>query len=74
MINRTHLLGFGGGGGGGEEGGGGEGRASTISASRLTSVLTFFFRSLALVLGTFTALGFFVFGDCVFFDVLKFIL
>lgn len=73
MFIITHLLGFGGGGGGGGEGGGGEGGASIISASRLISVLTFFFLSFALVLGAFTAFGFFVF-EGVFFDVLKFIL
>lgn len=55
-----YLLGLGGG-------------VSTVSAttSGLATLVSFFFRSLALVLGTLVALGFFAFADCDFFDALK---
>jgi len=49
-------------------GGGGRGVVSTVSDSR---IISFFLRSFALDLGTFVALGFLVFGDCDFFDVLN---
>jgi len=46
----------------------GLGGVSTTSAS---GIISFFLRSFALFLGTLIALGFFVFGDCDFFGVLK---
>lgn len=58
-----YLLGLGGG------GGGGGGEVSTVSTA--SGIVTFFFRSFALVLGTLIALGFFVLGDCDFFDALE---
>lgn len=63
LINKLiYLLGLGGGGG-----------VSTVSttASGSTTLVSFFFRSLALVLGTLTALGFLAFADCDFFDALE---